>query len=100
MTPFPAVFSFKQLNRMRQSELHMLVREYVQYGGKGSGLSRAFIDDLRAQAIEMGTDSGLAYMDIRGKAAFFMMLKCPAVLKIAYPAYHAARMLIYKTTGR
>lgn len=96
----PAVFSFEQLNRMRQSELNVLVREYVRSGGEGSGLSRAFVDDLRAQAIEMGTEAGLEYMDLRGKAAYLMMRRCPAMLKVAYPVYHAARMLIYKITGR
>lgn len=96
----PAVFSFEQLNRMRQSELNVLVREYVRCGGKGCGLSSSFIDGLRAQAIEMGTDTGLAYMDIRGKAAYLMIRGCPAMLKIAYPVYHAARMLIYKITER
>ena len=96
----PAVFSFEQLNRMRQSELFVLAKEYIRNGGKGSGLSRAFADDLRAQAIEMGTEAGLEYMDLRGKAAYLMMRRCPAMLKVAFPVYHAARMLIYKITGR
>ena len=96
----PAVYSFEQLTRVRQSAFSGMLASYARYGVKGAGLSDAFLDSFRAEIIRKGEVLGLGAMDIRRKAAYLMIRRCPAMLRIAYPAYRAVRMLIYKTTGR
>jgi glycosyltransferase involved in cell wall biosynthesis len=96
----PAVFSFEQLRRMRQGTLSGMIVNYVRYSGKEGELSSACLDSLREQIIEKGRDLGFGSMDIRRKAAYLMILKCPELLKITYPAYRIIRMLIYEATGR
>ncbi|MBR3331316.1 MAG: glycosyltransferase family 2 protein [Mogibacterium sp.] len=96
----PAVFSFEQLKRVRQSTLSGMMANYIRYRGKRDELSSDFLDSLRAEIIEMGRDLGFKSMDMRKKAAYLMISKSPNLLKIAYPAYHAVRMLIYEATGR
>ncbi len=96
----PAVFSFEQLNRARQATFNGMLVNYVRYSGKNSDLSADFLNNLRTQIIGKGETLGFGSMDIRRKTAYFMMLKCPGLLKVAYPVYHAVRMLIYETTGK
>ena len=96
----PAVFSFEQLKKARQSTFSEMIINYVRYTGKGVDLSSGFLDSMRTEILGMGRDLGLGSMDLRRKAAYLMILKCPALLNAAYPVYHAVRMLIYEATGR
>ena len=96
----PAVFSFEQLNRTRQASFNGMLVSYARYCGNDSGLSSDFRKSMRAKVIEMGRELGFGSMDLRRKAAYLMLLRCPALLKIAYPPYRAVRMMIYRITGR
>ena len=96
----PEVFSFEQLGRIRQGTLSGMIVNYVRYSGKRCELNSACLDRLRARIIEMGDELGFGSMDIRRKAAYLMILRSPALLKIAYLAYHAVKILIREITGR
>lgn len=96
----PGVFSFDQLKRVRQSVFRGMLSYYVRYSRKGDEPGSDFLDRLRVQIIEAGGELGLESMDLRIKTAYLMILKCPVLLKTAYPVYYAARMLIYEAAGR
>ena len=96
----PVVFSYEQLRRIRQGTLSGMMINYVRYSGKKGKLSRNSLDSFITQIIETGKEIGFRSMDLRRKAAYLMILRSPSLLKIAYPAYHAVRMLIYEATGR
>ena len=99
-TNTPAVFSFEQLKRVQRVNFNGMLASYVKGSGKRDELGSDFLDSLRTQIIEKGEELGLGAMDLRRKAAYLILLTCPALLKRAYPAYQAVRMLIYRTTGR
>lgn len=96
----PEVFSFEQLKRVRRVTVNGMLTGYAKGSGKRDELGSDFLDSLRTQIIEKGEELGLGAMDLRRKAAYLMLLTCPALLKRAYPAYQAVRILLYRTTGR
>lgn len=96
----PAVFSYEQLKKTRQSTFSRALVNYVRGSWKGEELSSDFLDSMRTQIIEKGREIGLGSMDLRRKAAYLMILKSPVLLKTAYPAYRAVRTLIHEAAGR
>lgn len=96
----PDVFSFEQLNKVRQARFNGMLANYAKCSGKKYGLNSTFLGRTRAEIIDIGEELGFRSMGLRGKTAYIMIRTCPTLLKITYPAYLAVRMLIHETTGR
>ena len=100
ITNTPAVFSFEQLNKVQQSTLNGLLVNYVRYREQKNDLNDTFLEKLRTLIAWKGESLGFRSMDLRGKTAYLMLLKCPTLLIRAYSAYRSVITLTRGITGK
>lgn len=96
----PAVFTFGQLSKVRQATLYVMIKKYIRYRSSICSPNDRFIEKMRTQIAEKGEELGVRSMAFHGKAAYLMLLKCPKLLKAAYPAYRLIRKLIYEIKSK
>ena len=95
----PEIFSLEQLRKNRQSCLYSMIHAYICRPENRKDPRAPLDEELKRMIIERGEEIGIKTIGFRRRAAYWMLLNFPCLLRLVYPVYLPIRLFVRRVMG-
>lgn len=84
----PDIFTLNQLARVRVSGVKGMIVYFSRFSGETNLEEVARCEELRQRSLSVIEEVGKRECGFRLRVCYWLLLKCPRLLRITYPLYH------------